>query len=589
MAVEGSQEYETLMQFLYQSPVGLVQVSAAGTVEMLNPTSSRLLMPLARDGNLDNLFAILAPVAPQLRQLAADFPGAAGIVCEGLRLDLGPALGGRPLQQVLSVSLLKLGDGRLMAALADVTSEVQREEDSMARRLDDAARTDRLTGMPNRIAVQHALGRLAVDAALHDGRTALLYLNCDRFSHINNAYGYGVGDEILCRMGERLHAMLRQRTRPGMSPGTADAGDIAARLGGDEFVLLLHGIRCADDLEKIAQRLLDALCMPYTTPSHQITCKVSIGCLMLTEACAGVDTVLQDASFAMLDAKRAGGARHQLFEAAMRDRATRRSAMEVQLRRAITQRELFVVYQPVVSLRPDGPIDRCAGVEALVRWRDPVRGVVPPGEFIAIAEECGLIGELGDFVLATACADFMGWQRTLGPDAPRLLAVNLSRAQLHDEEWISTVRSLLQSSGMAAGQLQLEVTESLAAQDETVQRCLHALKAMGIKLALDDFGTGYSSLSCLHQLPVDTVKIDRSFVYLADTSAHHRVLIQATVMVAHSLGMHTVAEGIETEAQAAVVAQLACDKGQGYLYSRPLEADDLVAWLLDAGNRQAAA
>jgi EAL domain-containing protein (putative c-di-GMP-specific phosphodiesterase class I) len=263
----------------------------------------------------------------------------------------------------------------------------------------------------------------------------------------------------------------------------------------------------------------------------------------------------------------------------MRERAAHRADIESDLRQALLHDQLFVVYQPVVGLRADGGTDLSAGVEALVRWQHPVRGVVPPIEFIQVAEESGLIGALGDFVLRRACSDFMGWQRELGENAPRLLAVNLSRAQLAQPDWPATVREVLDKNGMRPAQLQLEVTESLAAQDQQVQQRLHELKAIGITLALDDFGTGYSSLSSLHQLPVDTVKIDRSFVCQADTSQHHRVLIEATVKVAQSLGMNTVAEGIETEAQAAAVRDQQCAKGQGYLFSRPLSSGALLDWL----------
>jgi EAL domain-containing protein (putative c-di-GMP-specific phosphodiesterase class I) len=263
----------------------------------------------------------------------------------------------------------------------------------------------------------------------------------------------------------------------------------------------------------------------------------------------------------------------------MRERAARRADIEADLRQALAEEQLYVVYQPVVGLRPDGETDVAAGVEALVRWQHPLRGNVTPFEFIPVAEESGLICALGDFVLRRACHDFASWQRELGPHAPRLLAVNLSRAQLAEPGFPAVVREVLAQHGMAPSQLQLEVTESLAAQDAQVQQRLHELKAIGLTLALDDFGTGYSSLSSLHQLPVDTVKIDRSFVSQADTSNHHRVLIEATVKVAQSLGMNTVAEGIETEAQAAAVRAQQCAKGQGYLYSRPLASDALLEWL----------
>ena len=314
-------------------------------------------------------------------------------------------------------------------------------------------------------------------------------------------------------------------------------------------------------------------------------CGASLGLAWGADSARDADQVLRDAGIAMLEAKRAGGARQQVFETAMRERAERRAGIEAELRQAIVEEQLFVVYQPVVGLLPDGGTDHAAGVEALVRWRHPVRGIVPPVDFIAVAEECGLIGAVGDFVLERSCRDFMDWRARLGRGAPRLIAVNLSRAQLGQPGWIDTVRRILRDSGMPPEALQLEVTESLAAQDHDTQARLHELKALGIQLALDDFGTGYSSLSSLHLLPVDTVKIDRSFVSQADTSAHHRVLIEATVKVAQSLGMKTVAEGIETASQADVVRALRCAKGQGYFYSRPLPSAELLAWL--AGHEEA--
>jgi EAL domain-containing protein (putative c-di-GMP-specific phosphodiesterase class I) len=233
------------------------------------------------------------------------------------------------------------------------------------------------------------------------------------------------------------------------------------------------------------------------------------------------------------------------------------------------------VYQPLVDLGNG----RCTGVEALVRWRHPVRGLVSPVEFIELAEETGLIHGLGAFVLDTSCRQFAAWQRALGPAAPRKLSVNLSRAQLADPDLTAMVQRKLTRHALDAGQLQLEITESLAAQGDQVQQRLHVLKGLGVALALDDFGTGFSSLSSLHLLPVDVVKIDRSFVSQAETSAHHRVLIQATINVAASLGMATVAEGVETEGQAAILAQLGCQTGQGYLYSRPLELEAATQWL----------
>jgi diguanylate cyclase (GGDEF)-like protein len=568
--------YEALVQFLYRAPIGLVQASLDGTVDMLNPMSSSLLMPLVRDGSMDNLFTVLQGVAPQLRELTENFAEPSGAVCEGLRLQLGEsATPGAP--QWLSLSVLKLDPTRLMAVVTDATHEVQREQERLARRLKTAARTDALTRMPNREAlleqVQQMLGRPPGGSGF-----ALLFMNCDRFRQINDALGQAAGDRLLLQIGERIRATLRPPS-DHIEPG-AGSGQMAARVGADEFAVLLDGLRRREDAERIAARLLEALARPHELPGGQaITCKLSMGLVWGANASGFAGEMLRDASIAMVEAKRAGGDFCTVFEPAMRERAAHRADIESDLRQALLLDQLFVVYQPVVGLRADGGTDLSAGVEALVRWQHPVRGVVPPIEFIQVAEESGLIGALGDFVLGRACSDFMGWQRELGENAPRLLAVNLSRAQLAQPDWPATVREVLEENGMRPAQLQLEVTESLAAQDQQVQQRLHELKAIGITLALDDFGTGYSSLSSLHQLPVDTVKIDRSFVCQADTSQHHRVLIEATVKVAQSLGMSTVAEGIETEAQAAAVRDQQCAKGQGYLFSRPLTSGALLDWL----------
>jgi diguanylate cyclase (GGDEF)-like protein len=569
--------YEALVHFLYRAPIGLVQADLAGNVDMLNPMASSLLMPLARDGALDNLFTVLGELAPQLAGLVASHEAPSGVVCEALRVQLGARAGSSNAPQHLAISVLKLDPQRLMVTVADATADVQREQERLARRLNSAARTDALTKIPNRAALREQL-QMVLDRP-HAGESgfALLFLNCDRFRQVNDTHGQAAGDLLLVQVAERIRATLRPPSdRINVGGGSSQ---LAARVGGDEFAVVLDGMRSCEDAARVAQRLLEALARPYSLPGHEVVCKVSIGMLW----CAGyerdADEAMRDASIAMIEAKRAGGARHALFEAGMRERAARRGGLEAELRQALAEEQLFVVYQPVVGLLADGATDRSAGVEALVRWRHPVRGVVPPVEFIGVAEECGLIGALGDFVLDRACRDFLRWREELGERAPRLLAVNLSRAQLSQPGWLGTVRAILDSTGMPPALLQLEVTESLAAQDQHIQARLHELKALGVKLALDDFGTGYSSLSSLHLLPVDTVKIDRSFVCQADTSHHHRVLIQATVMVAESLGMNTVAEGIETAGQADAVRGQRCAKGQGYFYSRPLASEALSEWL----------
>ena len=573
MKSDSAASYEALMQFLYQAPIGLMQVTTAGEIIMINPMSAQLLMPLVPGGNLLNLFDALSSAAPQLRALAAGFSAPSGVVCESLRIALpaSHARGAGP--QTLELSLLKLDDGSLMASLSDATLVVQQEQQRLDGQLRDASRTDKLTALPNRAVVLERIERALAAAGGKTGHEfAVMFINCDRFDSVNVTLGQDAGDELLRLLAGRLNGTVRAGDAVGRA---AEPQRTAARLGGDEFVVVLEGLRHADDAQTIAQRLLDALCKPYSIGGQLVHASVSMGVVLRAMEGADADSLLQDASIAMREAKRDGGARYCVFEPSMKERAERRGSVERGLRRALLEGELFVVYQPIVDLASGD----CIAAEALVRWRHPSRGMVPPVEFIGVAEETGLIGPLGVFVLNEACREFVRWQRVLGDRAPRTMSVNLSRAQLADPALVNQVAQALSASGMPAVNLQLEVTETLAAQDPHVQVRLHELKALGLTLALDDFGTGYSSLASLHLLPVDVVKIDRSFVSQAETSPHHRVLIAATVRVARSLGMGTVAEGIETAGQAAVLERLQCDKGQGYLYAKPLVADEALRWM----------
>jgi len=444
----------------------------------------------------------------------------------------------------------------------------------------EAARFDPLTELPNRAVVMERLQRAVEHARRHPGYGfAVLFMDFDRFKQVNDTLGHAAGDELLRQVAQRLTLTLR----PGDAVARLEAdatSSVAARLGGDEFVVVLEGVGDAQRAAAVAERLLAELAEPYLVEATPVHSSVSIGVVLCgglradAAAVPSAEDLLRHADTAMYEAKRAGRGRWVLFDDSMQERLVRALAMENDLRRALRENELFVVYQPVLHL--DGRV--MTGVEALVRWRHPQRGLVPPGDFIGVAEECGLIDALGAQVLEMACRQFMRWQTTLGVMAPQQLAVNLSRAQLRRSALVDDVRAVLLAHGMAPEQLQLEVTESLAAQDETVQTTLRALKNLGVRLALDDFGTGYSSLACLHQMPVDTVKIDRSFVKHAESVEYHRVLIEATIRVARTLGMTTVAEGIETEGQAELMLSLECDRGQGFLFSRPQEAADLESW-----------
>ena len=446
------------------------------------------------------------------------------------------------------------------------------------QQLQATALTDALTGLPNRSALLQRL-TTAIDRhrAAAGGHFGLLFLDFDRFKQVNDSLGHSAGDDLLRQIAHRLQGTLR----PGDAvsrPGEALDGS-AARLGGDEFVVLLDGLAEPADAALVAERLLQVLARPYDVLGHRVFSSASIGVRTSALAFDDADSLLRDADTAMYEAKQGGRGRWVLFEPRMRQQVSERAGIEADLHLALERAELFVVYQPVLDLvcQPGRP--GCAGVEALVRWRHPTRGVVSPAQFVPVAEECGLIGALGLFVLQTACGQFMRWQRELGALAPGLLAVNLSVAQLRQGDLMGQVQQILTDNGMPPAALQLEVTESLAAQDPVVQARLRELKSLGLKLALDDFGTGYSSLACLHLLPVDTVKIDRSFVVEAEHSDYHRALIDATVRVARTLHMTTVAEGIETPDQAAQITALGCDRGQGYLFCRPLEPAALRSWL----------
>ncbi len=462
-------------------------------------------------------------------------------------------------------------DGRALR-MAGVAMDVQVQK-AMEHELRVAARTDGLTQLPNRSVLLHA-----VEAAIVRGRAqpgyqfAVLFMDFDRFKQVNDTLGHSAGDDLLRQIATRLQDSLR----PGDSLiQSSDFAHVAARIGGDEFVVLLDDIRGDLDAEIVASRLIDVLSVPYTIGVHKVVSSASIGIVTSSHAADDADSVLRDADIAMYEAKRTGRARYVMFEPSMRQQVSASVSLENDLRQALEKHELYVVYQPLVDLSTGD----FAGVEALLRWRHPQRGLVSPVEFIPIAEACGLIGAMGQFVLQTACGAFAAMPCASGPGQQPTLAVNLSRAQLRQAGLVSDVQDALRANGLSPEQLVLEVTESLAAQDAAVLSTLHAIRALGVALSLDDFGTGYSSLSCLHELPVNYVKVDRSFVSQAQNSAYHRVLIEATIRMAQTLGLGTVAEGIETEEQAALMATLGCDKGQGYLYSKPLEADALAAWV----------
>ena len=471
---------------------------------------------------------------------------------------------------------------RLVGVHIDITERKLHEE-----RLQASVLTDALTGLPNRLGVsktlQTAILRHAADTSRH---FALLFMDFDRFKQVNDTLGHSSGDELLKQIALRLDDVLcmDDLLSPTANGAAGEATRLAGRLGGDEFVIVLDGLRRPDDAGLVADRVLMALAKPYYIEGQRVHTTASIGIVTSEHPFQSPDSLLRDADTAMYEAKRSGRARWVWFEPRMHEQAAQSAYVETDLHSALESDELFVVYQPIVLLNTDSEPARCIGIEALLRWKHPERGLIPPAQFIPVAEASGLIGQLGHYVLQTACRDFSVLRKTLGVRAPSYVAVNLSIAQLHQANLLEQISSALTEFALPPDSLQLEITESMAAQDAAVRLTLAELRKVGIRLALDDFGTGYSSLSCLHLLPINTVKIDRSFVIEAERSAYHRTLIEATLQVAASLDLVTVAEGIETQAQADLITSLGCGRGQGYLFSRPIDVSSLATWLTTASD-----
>lgn len=435
--------------------------------------------------------------------------------------------------------------------------------------LRQAAETDPLTGLPNRMVLMQRLQVLVERSrAEPDFRFALLFLDLDRFKMFNDTLGHDVGDEMLVGVGRRLHNALPKATKKNPADGS-----LVARFGGDQFVYVACGIGVTE-VGAIADRLRSTLSAPYTIQGEDLQSSISIGIALVDHAPAGPHELIRNADIALYEAKRSGLGSAVIFNQAMHDRLSRRLRIEVALRLSLQRRELTLLYQPIVDLNSG----RMVSVEALLRWNHPELGAVSPNEFIPVAEETELIVPIGEWVLRESCMQWARWQHESPAAAPATVSVNLSRVQIAlGPRLLHTVRSALEAARMPAAALQLEITEREVMKDPAGARDLIlSLRDMGVHLAMDDFGTGTSSLACLRDYPFHSIKIDKSFLTSIGRDPHVLAVAHATINVIENLGMTSVAEGIEESHVLAMLQSMGCRCGQGYLFARPMPADKLL-------------
>jgi diguanylate cyclase (GGDEF)-like protein/PAS domain S-box-containing protein len=430
----------------------------------------------------------------------------------------------------------------------DITAEIE-----AGRRAEYLAMHDPLTGLPNRVLLLERLEQAIASVSRRRDMAALLLLDLDRFKDVNDTLGHPAGDLLLQQVAVRLSASVREV-------------DTVARIGGDEFSIVLAGIKDAADAQLLSRRLLETFQTPFDLSGHEVLVTVSVGIVLIPIDGSIPDNLLKHADIALYRAKEEGRNASRFFEPEMDARLQRRKALERELRLALSRDELTLYYQPKISLRND----EVAGTEALVRWQHPERGLVPPIEFIGVAEETGLILQLGEWVLRTACRQAAAW-RDLE------VSVNISPAQFRQPDLVQIVRSALADSGLAPHRLELEVTESvLIQQPDAAAKLLDDLKALGVHVAMDDFGTGYSSLSYLQRFHFDKIKIDRSFIWAIGKEPTAKAIVRAVINLADSLGMVTCAEGVETDEQLSALRREGCSEVQGYLFGKPMPAAEFA-------------
>ncbi len=446
---------------------------------------------------------------------------------------------------------------------------------------------DGLTDLPNRaLFLDRSQRAITVSRRHSDFKFAVLFIDIDEFKVFNDSLGHAAGDSLLIQIAQRLTASLRgvdtiSRPRVGEDAEPFVGESTLARPGGDEFTVLLEELHDPSDAIRVAERIQQRLAVPFDFNGQEIVLSVSIGIAFRSNGAVDAQDVLRDAEIAMYRAKSTGKARCEVFDHAMHAGAIKRLQLETDLRKALELNQFRVYYQPIVSLRND----QIVGFETLSRWQRP-EGLVMPGEFIAVADETGIILPINRQLLYDACRQLRSWQALFPSDPPLTVNVNITPKQFAQPDLASQIGKTLQETGLDPCCLNLEITEMIAMADaDRSAIVLSELKALGVRLDIDDFGTGYSSLSRLQRFPVDTLKIDRSFISRMDTDVETREIVRIIVMLAHGLRLKVVAEGVETQAQAGMLKDLGCELAQGYLYSRPVPGDAIDQLL--SNNRAA--
>ena len=457
--------------------------------------------------------------------------------------------------------------GMVLGVIRDITERKQIEEDARNRRalfereMSHLAQHDALTDLPNRLLLNDRLSQAISLARRNCSQLAVLFLDLDGFKHINDSLGHSVGDKLLQSVAERLSACVRK-------------SDTVTRQGGDEFVILLSEVTHAADAAIIAEKIIAELKRAHRIGKDRLRISASIGLSTYPTDGEDAETLIKNADTAMYDAKQSGRDKYRFFKSQMSLQAVERQSLEQQLRYALEREELLVHYQPKVNLKT-GAI---TGVEALLRWQHPERGLLLPRQFLAIAEDTGLIIGIGQWVLGKACAQMREWLDAGLPAAP--VAVNISALEFRNRQFVQRVQDVLRDTFLDPKYLELELTESgLMRRAEPASHALGQLKAIGVRLAIDDFGTGYSSLSYLTRFPIDTLKLDQSFLNDIVVDSDRAIIVDAVVRLGRNLKKKVVAEGVETPEQLRFIRDLGCDEGQGYYFSPPVSAEQFAKFI----------